>query len=400
MLTILLGGFTAFGPLSMDLYLPAFPQLAADFGTGPAAVQLTLTADVLGLVVGQLVLGPLSDAYGRRRLLIGSALVCAVASVLCALAPTIGLLVLWRFLQGASGGGGIVQLGAGVHLISRWLQMKAGVTLAGAGKGITTIKAGPTFLSTAGNHGGHPGISTDNADNITIRNLTLDMSGDTNDGNLTGRTSEYCVDIRTSTNVLVSNVAVRNPYTYSIAAAGADHFRITGCDVTITSNGRYDQLDQIHVLNSNTGIIDNNLVDAGTSPDADDGLVAHTLGAGGTVHHIRYLNNKVRCGQGGHLLQAALGADGNTIHDILIADNELWGSTRGVMVGWYSTTTATVDKVSIDGNDFHDNGYAVDIATVGANLTNTTATNNRTHATGVLQIAAGTGNSVSGTTPY
>ena len=108
MLTILLGGFTAFGPLSMDLYLPAFPQLAADFGTGPAAVQLTLTADVLGLVVGQLVLGPLSDAYGRRRLLIGSALVCAVASVLCALAPTIGLLVLWRFLQGASGGGGIV----------------------------------------------------------------------------------------------------------------------------------------------------------------------------------------------------------------------------------------------------------------------------------------------------
>ncbi len=108
MLTILLGGFTAFGPLSMDLYLPAFPQLAADFGTGPAAVQLTLTADVLGLVIGQLVLGPLSDAYGRRRLLIGSALVCAVASVLCALAPTIGLLVIWRFLQGASGGGGIV----------------------------------------------------------------------------------------------------------------------------------------------------------------------------------------------------------------------------------------------------------------------------------------------------
>ena len=108
MLTILLGGFTAFGPLSMDLYLPAFPQLAADFGTGPAAVQLTLTADVLGLVVGQLVLGPLSDAYGRRRLLIGSALVCAVASVLCALAPTVGLLVIWRFLQGASGGGGIV----------------------------------------------------------------------------------------------------------------------------------------------------------------------------------------------------------------------------------------------------------------------------------------------------
>ena len=108
LLTVLLGGFTAFGPLSMDLYLPAFPQLAADLGASQAAVQLTLTADVIGIVVGQLVLGPMSDAWGRRRLLLGSTLVCAVASVLCALSPSAGLLVVWRFVQGASGGGGIV----------------------------------------------------------------------------------------------------------------------------------------------------------------------------------------------------------------------------------------------------------------------------------------------------
>src|SRR6476660_5722825 len=108
LLTVLLGGFTAFGPLSMDLYLPAFPQLAADLGASQAAVQLTLTADVIGLVAGQLVLGPLSDARGRRGLLIGSTLVCAVASALCALAPSVGWLTVWRFVQGASGGGGIV----------------------------------------------------------------------------------------------------------------------------------------------------------------------------------------------------------------------------------------------------------------------------------------------------
>ncbi|MGE3664006.1 MAG: multidrug effflux MFS transporter [Pseudonocardia sp.] len=107
-LTLLLGGFTAFGPLSMDLYLPAFPHLADDLGASQAAVQLTLTADVIGLVVGQLVLGPLSDARGRRSLLIGSTLVCALASVLCALAPSAGWLAVWRFLQGAAGGGGIV----------------------------------------------------------------------------------------------------------------------------------------------------------------------------------------------------------------------------------------------------------------------------------------------------
>jgi DHA1 family bicyclomycin/chloramphenicol resistance-like MFS transporter len=106
--TVLLGGLTAFGPLSMDLYLPAFPQLAADLHATEAQVQLTLTADVLGLVVGQLVLGPLSDAWGRRSLLFGSTAVCAIASLLCALAPSVGALTAWRFVQGFAGGGGIV----------------------------------------------------------------------------------------------------------------------------------------------------------------------------------------------------------------------------------------------------------------------------------------------------
>jgi MFS transporter, DHA1 family, multidrug resistance protein len=107
-LTVLLGSLTAFGPLSMDLYLPAFPRLAADLGATQAQVQLTLTADVLGLVVGQLVLGPVSDAWGRRRLLIGSTAVCAVASLCCALAPSVAALTAWRFVQGFAGGGGIV----------------------------------------------------------------------------------------------------------------------------------------------------------------------------------------------------------------------------------------------------------------------------------------------------
>src|SRR6476620_11273096 len=90
------------------LVLLAFPLLGHDLGATDAVVQLTLTADVIGIVVGQLVLGPMSDAWGRRRLLLGSTLVCALASLLCALAPSAGLLVVWRFVQGASGGGGIV----------------------------------------------------------------------------------------------------------------------------------------------------------------------------------------------------------------------------------------------------------------------------------------------------
>src|SRR3954449_760527 len=117
-LTLLLGGLTAFGPLSMDLYLPAFPLLAADLHATQAQVQLTLTADVIGLVAGQLVLGPLSDAWGRRRLLVGSTLVCAVASLLCALAPSAAVLAAWRFVQGFSGGGIVLARAVAADLTS------------------------------------------------------------------------------------------------------------------------------------------------------------------------------------------------------------------------------------------------------------------------------------------
>lgn len=107
LVTVLLAGFAAFGPLSMDLYLPAFPHLATDLGTSAAGVQLTLTADVIGPVVGQLVAGPLSDAWGRHRLLVGTTVVCALASELCALASSAPGLTGWRFVQGATGGAGI-----------------------------------------------------------------------------------------------------------------------------------------------------------------------------------------------------------------------------------------------------------------------------------------------------
>jgi DHA1 family bicyclomycin/chloramphenicol resistance-like MFS transporter len=62
-----LGAFVALGPLTVDLYLPALPTVAADLGTTSATVQLTLTGTLAGLALGQLVLGPLSDSFGRRR---------------------------------------------------------------------------------------------------------------------------------------------------------------------------------------------------------------------------------------------------------------------------------------------------------------------------------------------
>ena len=99
---------SAIAPISITTYLPALPQVSREFGIGPAAVQLSLTSFQVGLAVGQLALGPLSDRVGRRRpLLIGTA-VCASASLACALAPTFELLVLFRFVRGAAGAAGVV----------------------------------------------------------------------------------------------------------------------------------------------------------------------------------------------------------------------------------------------------------------------------------------------------
>ena len=88
-LVLIIGGLSAFGPLSIDLYLPALPSLSRDLGGSPSLVQLTLTACLLGLAAGQLLAGPLSDALGRRRPLFVGLAAYALASLLCALAPSV-----------------------------------------------------------------------------------------------------------------------------------------------------------------------------------------------------------------------------------------------------------------------------------------------------------------------
>ena len=105
---IVLGAINAIGPLSIDMYLPAFPEITQALDTGASQVQLTLTACVAGLALGQLVIGPLSDRFGRRIPLIAALVTYAVASLLCAAATSIGALIALRFVQGLAGAGGIV----------------------------------------------------------------------------------------------------------------------------------------------------------------------------------------------------------------------------------------------------------------------------------------------------
>ena len=97
---LLLGSLIALGPLSIDLYLPALPALADDLEASPSSVQLTLTGVLVGLALGQLLIGPLADIYGRKRPLVIGIGVNVVASLLCAVAPTIAVLDVLRVLQG------------------------------------------------------------------------------------------------------------------------------------------------------------------------------------------------------------------------------------------------------------------------------------------------------------
>ncbi|GGV78805.1 Bcr/CflA family drug resistance efflux transporter [Streptomyces griseoloalbus] len=108
LVTLVLGGLTATPPLAMDMYLPSLPEVTKSLHAPAATVQLTLTACLAGMALGQLVVGPMSDRWGRRRpLLIGLA-VYVVATALCAFAPTVELLVAFRLVQGLAGAAGIV----------------------------------------------------------------------------------------------------------------------------------------------------------------------------------------------------------------------------------------------------------------------------------------------------
>ncbi|KUF18753.1 multidrug transporter [Streptomyces silvensis] len=107
-LVVVLGGLSAVSPFATDMYAPGFPEIVASFGTTGSAVQLSLTACLVGLAVGQLVLGPLSDAWGRRRLLLAGSALFSVLSLVCALAPSVVVFDVARLLQGFAGAAGLV----------------------------------------------------------------------------------------------------------------------------------------------------------------------------------------------------------------------------------------------------------------------------------------------------
>jgi DHA1 family bicyclomycin/chloramphenicol resistance-like MFS transporter len=107
-LALLLGSLGLLGPFTIDMYLPSFPTIVEDYGTTASLVQISLTTCLLGLGVGQLIIGPMSDVQGRRKPLLIFLILYLLASVICAIAPSIYLFIAARFTQGFAAAGGLV----------------------------------------------------------------------------------------------------------------------------------------------------------------------------------------------------------------------------------------------------------------------------------------------------
>ncbi|RRV40969.1 multidrug effflux MFS transporter [Pseudomonas sp. p106] len=107
-MVLILGALSAFGPLAIDFYLPAFPAMAQAFATDEKHVQTTLAAYFLGLSLGQLAYGPMADRFGRRKPLLFGVALFTLASLACAYAPNLDTLILARFVQALGGCAGMV----------------------------------------------------------------------------------------------------------------------------------------------------------------------------------------------------------------------------------------------------------------------------------------------------
>ncbi|MBL1087394.1 multidrug effflux MFS transporter [Streptomyces actinomycinicus] len=123
LITFMLGALSAVPPLSMDMYLPALPDVTHTLGSSATSGQLTLTACLTGMALGQLVVGPMSDRWGRRKPLLVGLLVYIVASASCAVAPNVESLIGFRLLQGLAGAAGIVIARAVVRDLYDGLEM-------------------------------------------------------------------------------------------------------------------------------------------------------------------------------------------------------------------------------------------------------------------------------------
>ena len=140
-LLVALAALAAVAPLAMDAYLPAFSRMSADLGVSASTTQLTLTMFLVGVALGQLSIGVLSDRFGRRPLLLWGSVLAFVAGAGAALAPGAGLLLVARFFQGLGGAAGMVLGRAVISDRSRGITAARALSLVMAIQGIAPVIA-------------------------------------------------------------------------------------------------------------------------------------------------------------------------------------------------------------------------------------------------------------------
>src|SRR5271154_1856266 len=103
LIILILGALSTISPFAIDMYLPAFPEIATALHTSTARISLSIASYFAGLAVGQVIYGPLLDRFGRKRPLYAGLLLFVVASVLCLMSRSVEWLVAMRFVQALGG---------------------------------------------------------------------------------------------------------------------------------------------------------------------------------------------------------------------------------------------------------------------------------------------------------
>lgn len=154
---VFLGLLSAFAPFVTDMYLPTLPSLGDEFNTSASMIQLGLTTSLVGLAIGQLFFGPLSDKYGRKSMLAMSIMLFCIATVLCVFSRGIEMFLAMRFFQGIGASGGIVLSRSVAADLYRGRQLAKMMAIIGAVNGVAPVVA-PVIGGVVASFAGWQGI--------------------------------------------------------------------------------------------------------------------------------------------------------------------------------------------------------------------------------------------------
>lgn len=260
-------------------------------------------------------------------------------------------------IQRALDSGGRVQLGSCVYRINGPLEIPSSTSLRGAGRARTVLRL--TRASRTEN-GGFSVVLQQRRGEHDVRVSRLTVDANEHAVRSTVARSRYrvwsaIVDIRYATDVRITRVAVRHPYSYGIMLWDDHRSRVTRSRTSVSTSGVYDQLDGIHIAGGSHILVSRNRIDQrGGGRDGDDGVAIRIPEQLSTCDHIRVTRNRIRGGSNGAGLQIAIANRPGCSH-LRITRNVVHGSPLGLHQRWYSGSRAPIRDVTIARNLFSHN---------------------------------------------